>query len=172
MEIELHTRERTEPAIAVGMWIGLWIGEVLVSVQYWLARAVQRLRWPMIALAGVSLVAAGSSLGTERNGMVRTALLDEKAISSGIDLFQREHGRLPAAPAELVPRYLRDLHDDPWGQPYRFQSRPGGYAIESAGPDRVRGSGDDLSLYGETVPPMPPCFTDYCPGTEESWNLR
>ena len=41
--------------------------------------------------------------------------LDLKNISNGIDLFHVETGNWPDGLQQLQPKYLKELHKDPWG---------------------------------------------------------
>jgi len=142
--MQLQAKGRMEPAIAAGMWIGLWIGEALVSAQYWLTRALRR---PLLVIAPVAL-GAGLSLyalaATRCDSMVKVASLDLKAIQNGVDQYRYDTGAYPERLEDLVPRYLKELHHDPWGNNYVFYRGAGGAAVLSAGPDKQLGSSDDI----------------------------
>jgi hypothetical protein len=154
------TREHKPPLIA-GMWVRLWVEEVVLSAEFWLARGASfalstlqaYLRRPVLytgtaLVAGVCTFACTMNLVPERAGRYRTVQLDEKAIIDGVELYTQEQGHLPARLEALVPTYLKDLHNDPWGRPYAFYQGEGGAAVVSAGPDGKLGTGDDI-LYRE-----------------------
>jgi hypothetical protein len=61
----------------------------------------------------------------------KTAHLDEEAIATAIQLFSKENVRLPSTLAELAPKYIRELHADPWGAQYTLELIDGGCAIVS-----------------------------------------
>jgi Type II secretion system (T2SS), protein G len=157
--VEQLTREHKPQAIAAGMWIGLWAGEVLMSAEYWLARGASfafstlraYLRRPFL-YGSVALVAAAASFGSvtwdaqERGGQTRTARLDTAGLMNGVDLYKMETGHFPARLEDLVPKYVRELHLDPWGKPYAFYQGSGGAAVVSAGPDGKLGTGDDILI--------------------------
>jgi hypothetical protein len=150
--ITLQTRERMEPAIATGMWIGLWIGEVLAAGRYWLTRAMRGLGKPMLALTCIcfagaaSLTFHGVRAFSGAVEMERFAQLDLKALTNGLDRYRGETGFLPARLEDLVPKYLKALHTDPWGHNYVLYRGPGGFALVSAGPDGALNTADDLVL--------------------------
>src|SRR5437764_14820801 len=48
-----------------------------------------------------------------KEAQVRTATLDLKAISNGVDLFHVETGQWPDGLTQLVPKYIKDLHTAP-----------------------------------------------------------
>jgi hypothetical protein len=148
--ITLPTKERPAPAIATGMWIGLWIGEVLVAAEYWLARAVQGLRRPLLALACVSFGAAAAVSVQIARGFScpseRFAQLDLKDLTNGVELYRAETGSLPTRLEDLVPKHIKELHADPWGHNYVLYRGPGGFALVSAGPDGALNTADDLVM--------------------------
>jgi hypothetical protein len=62
-------------------------------------------------------------------------------VELAIDAFEREHGRPPKDLAELVPKYLAAIPDDPYGSgPLRYRTNGDQYVVYSVGED-----GDDDS---------------------------
>ena len=83
-----------------------------------------------------------------KEAQIRTAKLDISAISNGVDLFHVETGQWPDALGQLTPKYIKDLHKDPWGTDYAFIRSGEGYEIYSYGPDKAQGGGDDITAKG------------------------
>ena len=83
-----------------------------------------------------------------KEAQIRTARLDIKAIGNGIDLFHVETGQWPDGLQQLVPKYLKEVHKDPWGTDYAFLRSGDGYEVYSYGPDKAQGGGDDISDRG------------------------
>jgi general secretion pathway protein G len=105
----------------------------------------------MVVLVILGLIAGAigyNVFGQLKEAQIRTAKLDLKAISNGIDLFHVETGQWPDSLSQLVPKYIKDLHKDPWGSEYSFVRNGDGYEIYSYGPDRAQGGGDDISDKG------------------------
>jgi hypothetical protein len=151
------TREHKPQAVAAGMWIGLWAGEIMLAGEYWLARGASLafgtarawLRRPVLYFSIAAMAAFGTLMAVNVNNMLKgaqfkTAQLDQRAVMNGVDLYETENGRLPARLEDLVPKYIRELHSDPWGNPYAYYRGEGGSAIVSAGPDGKLGTGDDI----------------------------
>ena len=142
--VQLQPNVRAEPAIAIGMWIGLFIGEALFAIQYWTARIIHR---PLLAIGSFALGASASFAvlsATHGCSQARFATLDLKALNNGVELYRADTGAMPARLEDLVPKYARDLHRDPWGNNYVFYRGAGGVAIVSAGPDGQLGTADDI----------------------------
>ena len=83
-----------------------------------------------------------------KEAQVRTATLDLKAISNGVDLYHVETGQWPDGLRLLVPKYIKDLHKDPWGSDYAYVRSGEGYDVYSYGPDKAQGGGDDITVHG------------------------
>jgi hypothetical protein len=153
------TRERTPRAIATGMWIGLWAGEVIASGEYWLARGASfglstlraYLRRP-VRYAAVALIAAGGSLAgavivtEQRCSKVDAAQHRGQDLIRAIQSYQVEKGHWPARLEALRVDYAEGLRTDPWGRPYAYYQGEGGAAVVSAGPDGELGTGDDILI--------------------------
>jgi len=83
-----------------------------------------------------------------KEAQIRTATLDLKSISNGVDLFHVETGQWPDSLNTLVPKYIKDLHKDPWGSEYSYLRTGEGYDCYSYGPDKAQGGGDDITVHG------------------------
>ena len=83
-----------------------------------------------------------------KEAQVRSAQLDLKAISNGVDLYHVETGQWPDEIQQLMPKYLKDLHKDPWGVDYAYVRSGDGFDVYSYGPDKVQGGGDDITVHG------------------------
>ena len=83
-----------------------------------------------------------------KEAQVRTATLDLKAISNGVDLYHVETGQWPDSLGQLVPKYVKELHKDPWGTDYSYLHTGEGYEVYSYGPDKAQGGGDDITVRG------------------------
>ena len=105
----------------------------------------------MVVLVILGLIAGTigfSVFGQLKDAQIRTATLDLKAISNGVDLFHVETGQWPDALPQLAPKYLKELHKDPWGSEYAFVRNGDGYEVYSYGPDKAQGGADDISVKG------------------------
>ena len=89
-----------------------------------------------------------------KEAQVRTATLDLKSISNGVDLYHVETGQWPDTLQQLVPKYLKDLHKDPWGSDYGYVRTGEGFDVYSFGPNKAQGGNDDITVHGgETAGP-------------------
>ncbi len=81
-------------------------------------------------------------LEADRLGRV---LLRSAAAALAAERFRRDHGRWPAALAELVPAYLRAVPADPYAvQPLRLRRLADGLVIYSVGPDKTDDGGTSV----------------------------
>ena len=83
-----------------------------------------------------------------KEAQVRTATLDLKSISNGVDLYHVETGQWPDTLQQLVPKYLKDLHKDPWGSDYGYVRTGEGFDVYSFGPNKAQGGNDDITVHG------------------------
>jgi general secretion pathway protein G len=83
-----------------------------------------------------------------KEAQVQTAKLDLKAISDGVDLYHVETGNWPDNLAVLVPKFVKEVRKDPWGNDYQYLRTGDGYDVYSYGPDKVQGGGDDITVHG------------------------
>jgi general secretion pathway protein G len=83
-----------------------------------------------------------------KEAQIRTATLDLRAVSNGVDLYHVETGQWPEGLGQLVPKYLKDLHKDPWGSDYGYVRTGEGFDVYSFGPNKAQGGGDDITVHG------------------------
>ena len=83
-----------------------------------------------------------------KEAQIRTAKLDLQAISNGVDLYHVETGQWPEGIQQLAPKYLKDLHKDPWGTDYAYIRSGEGFDVYSYGPNKAQGGGDDITVRG------------------------
>jgi len=83
-----------------------------------------------------------------KSAQVKSAGLDLKGISNGVDLYHVETGQWPDGLGQLVPKYLKEVHKDPWGSEYLYVRSGDGYDVYSYGPDKAQGGGDDITVHG------------------------
>ncbi len=105
----------------------------------------------MVVLVILGLIAGAigyNVFGQLKDAQIRTATLDLKAVSNGIDLFHVETGNYPDSLQQLMPKYIKDLHKDPWGIDYSYLRTGDGYDVYSYGPDKAQGGGDDITVHG------------------------
>lgn len=105
----------------------------------------------MVVLVILGLIAGAigyNVFGQLKEAQIRTAKLDLKAISNGVDLYHVETGQWPDSLAQLVPKYIKDVHKDPWGSDYSYVRSGEGYDVYSYGPDKAQGGGDDITVHG------------------------
>jgi hypothetical protein len=134
----------------------LWVEDLVFSAEYWCLRgagsALSLLRWlrlrPIAIVAGF-LVLAGSAMAVNVYNKLSysqrmSARLDIESIANGVELYRADAGQIPSRLEDLIPKYVRDLHSDPWGRNYVLYRGPGGAAVVSAGPDGALGTSDDL----------------------------
>jgi general secretion pathway protein G len=86
-----------------------------------------------------------------KDAQIKTAKLDIVAISNGIDLYHVETGNWPDTLQQLVPKFVKELRKDPWGQDYSYIRSGDGYEVYSYGPDKVQGGGDDITSKSEAA---------------------
>ena len=105
----------------------------------------------MVVLVILGLIAGAigyNVFGQLKEAQIKTATLDLKAISNSVDLFHVETGQWPDSLGQLVPKFVKDLHKDPWGQDYAYVKAGDGYDVYSYGPDKAQGGGDDIAMHG------------------------
>ena len=83
-----------------------------------------------------------------KEAQIRSAQLDLKQISNAVDLYHVETGQWPDGIQQLAPKYLKDLHKDPWGIDYTYIRSGDGFDVYSYGPDKAQGGGDDITVHG------------------------
>ena len=87
----------------------------------------------MVVLVILGLIAGAigyNVFGQLREAQIKTAKLDLQAISNGVDLYHVETGNWPDGLQQLVPKYIKDLHKDPWGSQYSYVRTGEGFDAE------------------------------------------
>ena len=105
----------------------------------------------MVVLVILGLIAGAigyNVFASLKDAQIRTAGLDLKAISNGVDLYHVETGQWPDSLQQLVPKFIKDLHKDPWGSEYSYVRSGDGFNVYSYGPDKAQGGGDDITVQG------------------------
>ncbi len=105
----------------------------------------------MVVLVILGLIAGAigyNVFGQLQHAQERSASLDLKSISNGVDLYHVETGNWPDSLQQLVPKYLKELHKDPWGSDYQYVRTGDGFDVYSYGKDKAQGGGDDISVHG------------------------
>ena len=64
-------------------------------------------------------------------------------IGRAVEVYHRERGRYPDSMDELVPRYLPQRVEDPWGNPMYYKRNRNGYVIACFGKDAIPGGQDE-----------------------------
>jgi general secretion pathway protein G len=105
----------------------------------------------MVVLVILGLIASAIAynvFGQLKEAQIKTAKLDLQAISNGVDLYHVETGNWPDGLQQLVPKFVREVHKDPWGGDYTLVRSGEGYDVYSYGPDKAQGGGDDITMHG------------------------
>jgi general secretion pathway protein G len=83
-----------------------------------------------------------------KDAQLKVAKVDLQGLSNGIDLYHVDTGQWPDSLQQLLPKYVKDVHKDPWGKDYVYIRSGDGYDVYSYGPDKAQGGGDDISVHG------------------------
>lgn len=105
----------------------------------------------MVVLVILGLIAGAigfNVFASLKEAQIKTARLDLQAISNGVDLHHVETGNWPDSLTALVPRFVKELRKDPWGNDYQYLKTGDGYDVYTYGPDKAQGGGDDISMHG------------------------
>jgi general secretion pathway protein G len=105
----------------------------------------------MVVLVILGLIAGAigyNVFGQLKEAQIKTAKLDLGAISNAVDLYHVETGQWPESLGQLVPKFVREIHKDPWGTDYSFVRSGEGYSVYSYGPDKAQGGNDDIVVQG------------------------
>ena len=103
-------------------------------------------------LAAVAVPRLGGRVGQSQVAAARAGV---GAISTAIDLYETDNGKLPESLQNLITKgsepnwngpYIRKAEGlkDPWGVEYQFTKQGNVYTVASAGPDGSFGSADDV----------------------------
>jgi len=78
---------------------------------------------------------------------IKPALLQVRAIESGLTQYQIDQNRCPRTKDDLIDSgfVVRTAFEDPWGTPIAFKCTSDDIRVRSAGPDRVFGTADDVT---------------------------
>lgn len=81
---------------------------------------------------------------------------DLEILSAAVERYRVDHGNVPAAADIvelndlLVPRFLeRVIRIDSWQNELAYSSARNSFHLSSAGPDRKKGTGDDIEIRGQ-----------------------
>ena len=105
----------------------------------------------MVVLVILGLIASAIGYNVfqaQKDANVKAAKLDLQAVSNAIDLYHVETGNWPESLQQLVPKFVKDIHKDPWGTDYAYLHAGDGYDVYSYGPDKAQGGGDDITVHG------------------------
>ena len=103
-------------------------------------------------LAAVAVPRLGGRVGQSQVAAARAGV---GAVSTAIDLYETDNGKLPESLQNLITKgnepnwngpYIRKAEGlkDPWGVEYQFTKQGNVYTVASAGPDGSFGSADDV----------------------------
>ena len=103
-------------------------------------------------LAAVAVPRLGGRVGQSQVAAARAGV---GAISTAIDLYETDNGKLPDSLQSLLNKgsepnwdgpYLKKAESlkDPWGNEFQYSKQGNTYTVVSAGPDGNFGSGDDV----------------------------
>jgi general secretion pathway protein G len=80
-----------------------------------------------------------------KNAQIDTARLDLRKLSDAIDIYRVESGNFPDALQQLVPKVVKEIRKDPWGQEYKYVRSGDSYDVYSYGPDITIHGGADTA---------------------------
>lgn len=117
----------------------------------------------LLILAVLAAIVVPKVSGRSEQAKKTAAIAQIASFESALDAFEVDNGYYPQGsdglqlllvkPADADnwrgPYLGKDIPNDPWGQPYLFDS-PGknsvkGFDIMSTGPDKKKGGGDDIT---------------------------
>lgn len=110
----------------------------------------------VVVIIGILAAVAVPRLGGRvEQSRIAAARASAGAISTAIDLYETDNGRLPDSLQNLVTKgseanwqgpYLRKVESlkDPWGNDFQYTKQGNVYVVVSAGPDGSFGTGDDV----------------------------
>ncbi len=103
----------------------------------------------VLLILGMIAGAIGTSVFNQmREAQKKTAALELKALANGVDLYHVETGQYPDSLQQLAPKYVKEIHKDPWGTDYQYLHTADGYDVYSYGKDKQQGGGDDITVHG------------------------
>jgi general secretion pathway protein G len=110
----------------------------------------------VVVIIGILAAVAVPRLGGRvAQSQVAAARAGVGAISTAIDLYETDNGKLPESLQNLITKgsepnwngpYIRKAEGlkDPWGLEYQYSKQGNLYTVASAGPDGSFGSADDV----------------------------
>jgi len=115
----------------------------------------------VVAILGILAAVVVGNFGQHgENARIRATRASISAISTQVDVFQLDVGRLPNSLDELINQpsgasnwngpYIRGgaaALQDAWATPFTYRREGNSYKIISAGPDQQMGSGDDITSW-------------------------
>lgn len=87
-------------------------------------------------LVGIALPQYGHYL---HQGRQKAAMTQMKAIGDANELYKVRHGDYADSLEDLVPNFIRQIAEDPWGSEYRYEINAGDYTLSSLGSDEELG---------------------------------
>ena len=115
----------------------------------------------VVAILGILAAVVVGNFGQHgETARIRATRASIAAISTQVDVFQLDVGRLPNSLDELINQpsgaanwngpYIRGgsaALQDAWGTPFTYRREGNTYTIASAGPDQQMGTGDDITSW-------------------------
>lgn len=115
----------------------------------------------VVAILGILAAVVVGNFGQHgENARIRATRASISAISTQIDVFQLDTGRLPSSLDELINEpsgvsnwngpYIRggsEALQDAWGTPFQYEREGNSYRISSAGPSQQMGTDDDITSW-------------------------
>jgi hypothetical protein len=140
--LSYHAPVPMMPMVAVAMAAG-FLGVRKATHMRGSARALRE----MPGIRGQPSKPGGPMGGLKQQMDVQLARVQASMLVEEVEFFRAEHNRLPETLDELVSSGVVDsIPNDPWGGKYRLRAGDdeGTSVVESAGPDRVFGTDDDV----------------------------
>lgn len=113
----------------------------------------------VVAILGILATVVAVNLGGHgERARMRATRASISAISTAIDMYEIDTGRIPASLNNLVsgsgepnwngPYLKGGVPADPWGTQFSLEKKGSGqYVVRSAGPDLQMGSSDDITSF-------------------------
>ncbi len=107
----------------------------------------------IVAIAAALSVSMGCAPGRKLEAQVAVTRATIKNVGSAVEMFKIDHGVRPKNLDELVTDtghhqwrgpYILDTPTDAWGRKLTYTKMAMGVTIQSAGPDGVFGTEDDI----------------------------
>lgn len=112
----------------------------------------------MVVLVILGMIAGAigwNVLGQLKEANIRSAQLDVKNLANFVESYQMMNGKLPDSLQDLIPKFTKEIRNDPWGQAYVFvKTGTDQFEVVSYGPDKSQGGGDDISSLTKAGQPI------------------